>query len=153
MTQLIVCAGCNRHVRCDATTCPFCAVALPGAAAPRPLEASRGMSRAAILALGAAIATSAPLGCSDETDDQTAANGSGASGSGASGSGASGSGASGSGASGSGASGGGGSGTGGDGTGGTAGGAGGDDVGGMGGIGGQGGTGNIAPPYGAPPQQ
>jgi hypothetical protein len=152
MTQLIVCAGCNRHVRCDATNCPFCAVALPGAAAPRPLEASRGMSRAAILALGAAIAATAPLGCSDETDDQSAS-GSGASGSGASGSGASGSGASGSGASGGGASGSGGSGTGGDGTGGTAGGAGGDDVGGMGGIGGQGGTGNIAPPYGAPPQQ
>ena len=146
MTQLVPCPTCHRHVRSGSSECPFCATTLPGAPTPRTFEVQRGMSRAAIIALGAAIASSTPFACSDETGEQTSeasGTGTGASGSG-SGTGT----GSGTGGEATGGSGSGGRATGGE----AAGGEGGEAVGGqgVGGIGGEGG--GIAPPYGAPPQ-
>src|SRR5262245_10859835 len=65
MSQLVPCIHCDRHVRVAETRCPFCQGALAGepAAAAR---AGRGrMSRAAMLAVGATLAT-APAACDSD---------------------------------------------------------------------------------------
>jgi hypothetical protein len=63
MTRLLPCPSCQRHVRVDATTCPFCAVALELSAPPLPAPTGR-LTRAAAFAgaalLGTACGSSAP---------------------------------------------------------------------------------------------
>jgi hypothetical protein len=58
MSQLVPCPGCDRHVRSDETTCPFCQAALAptrpcvgGCSAPPPAR----LARAALVAAGAAL--------------------------------------------------------------------------------------------------
>ena len=69
--SLLPCVHCQRHVDDAADACPFCGRELPSRNAGRRPEVPRGLSRAAILALGTAVATaSAVHGCSDETEDQ-----------------------------------------------------------------------------------
>lgn len=62
MSALLPCPSCTRHVRQTEAGCPFCGVALALAdVPPRPMPTQR-LGRAAMLAFGAAIATSA-VGC------------------------------------------------------------------------------------------
>ncbi|MGE0788380.1 MAG: hypothetical protein AB7S26_22085 [Sandaracinaceae bacterium] len=58
------CPTCERHVRISSAddACPFCGAASPRRE-PRP-AAPRGVSRPAILAIGAAIGASVAMGCS-----------------------------------------------------------------------------------------
>lgn len=70
---LVPCSACRRHVRATESACPFCSASLTSAGAKgtaREVAAAttRGMSRAAILALGAAIAVTA---CSSDDDPGT----------------------------------------------------------------------------------
>ncbi len=63
------CEGCGRHIRVSEGACPFCDVATSAefraTAPPTPLP--RGLSRAAIFAIGAA-ATVAGVACSSSSD-------------------------------------------------------------------------------------
>lgn len=59
---LVPCASCHRHVRASEAACPFCSSALPRATA-RDQVATTGLSRAAVLALGAALSI---VACSDD---------------------------------------------------------------------------------------
>ena len=57
MSSLVPCPGCDRHVRSDETTCPFCQAALAPA---RPCVGCSGppaarLARAALVAAGAAL--------------------------------------------------------------------------------------------------
>ena len=75
MSHLAPCPHCNRHVRVSESACPFCAASLAGRRVqPRPQVATRGLSRASILALGAsmaAVAGGALLdGCADEPEPE-----------------------------------------------------------------------------------
>lgn len=138
MSPLLPCPGCSRHVRAG-EPCPFCGhEASPSRAAPP--EPRQRLSRAAILALGAAIAGSTALGCGESVETPTSA-GSGSSGAaGGQGGGAT-------------------TGTATTGTGTATGTGGAGGAGGSGGAGGAGGgvtssgsgVGGIAPPYGSPP--
>jgi hypothetical protein len=142
MTQLRVCDGCTRHVFVSEQACPFCGAAL--SAAPRRTFGERlrkGMSRAQILAVAAAVSGPALGACTDTPNNDGRAGASGTT-AGTQSGGSGGSGGS-SGTTG-------GAGAGGSGSGGTAGtvsgGAGGMVSGGMGGSGG-----DLAQPvYGAP---
>lgn len=127
MSQLAPCPACARHVRIAEAQCPFCSASLDLSATPSPALPSRRLSRAAILAFGAALAAGVTtVGCG--SDDDGGGNG-----------------------------GTGGQSTGGASSGGGSAGAGGTDGGaGSGGSAGQntgGVAGNIAPPYGIPPDQ
>jgi len=58
MSSLIPCPGCDRHVKSDETTCPFCQAALAstrpcvgGCSGPPPAR----LARAALVAAGAAL--------------------------------------------------------------------------------------------------
>jgi DNA-directed RNA polymerase subunit RPC12/RpoP len=55
MLDLVPCASCGRHVRVDATACPFCASKLL-VQAPRAPRFLRNAGRAAIFYLGASMA-------------------------------------------------------------------------------------------------
>lgn len=72
MKRLIACASCQRYVRVDEASCPFCSAALPAAvAAPVAAANPRGRSRAAVFAVRAALAAGAApglLGCGGEGD-------------------------------------------------------------------------------------
>jgi hypothetical protein len=107
MTPLRVCKACSRHVLVTEQSCPFCSAAL-GPAPQRALgkQLRRGMSRAQILAVAAAV-TSPMLGACSETITPDDDGNAGASGNGGS-SAAGGSGVGGSGAGGTSVSGGGG---------------------------------------------
>jgi hypothetical protein len=57
MSQLVPCPGCDRHVKSEDTTCPFCQAALAPA---RPCTGCSGplaprLARAALVAAGAAL--------------------------------------------------------------------------------------------------
>ena len=52
---LVPCPGCARHVRAAENACPFCATALATEPALRPSTNVRGLSRAAIMVLGASL--------------------------------------------------------------------------------------------------
>jgi hypothetical protein len=61
---LVPCSSCHRHVRATEAACPFCASALPNARAlAREQVNTGGLSRAAVLALGAALSL---VACSDD---------------------------------------------------------------------------------------
>ncbi|HEX2734952.1 MAG TPA: hypothetical protein VHM70_25280 [Polyangiaceae bacterium] len=62
--SLAPCTQCQRHVRVTDPQCPFCGAALSGLSAkPAP---SRGLKRAALLALSASVAAA---GCGEDSDD------------------------------------------------------------------------------------
>lgn len=61
MSHFVSCPSCARHVRAASASCPFCEGSLP-ASPPEPEDAPCGISRAALLALGAAALTAA-AGC------------------------------------------------------------------------------------------
>ena len=127
MTTLVPCPSCDRHVKLDAaSSCPFCAADLRGQRGAESNPAPGGARRAALLAVSAALASTAFIACGD--DSPTGGSSSGGSSEG-------------------------GQAQGGDNTGGQVaiGGAGGQETSGGGGAGGDGTGGNIAPPYGAPP--
>ncbi len=133
MTTLVPCPSCDRHVKLDgASNCPFCAADLrehgkqPSTTAP-----AGGARRAALLAVTAALASTAFVACGD--DSPTGGSSSGGANAGGQAQG--------------------GQAQGGDNAGGNVaiGGAGGQETSGGGGVGGDGTGGNIAPPYGAPP--
>ncbi len=78
MNELAPCSACNRHGRISEGACPFCGAALSRVAAP-PLP-NRRMSRAALVAFGATVATGmVATGCGSDDDG----GGSGGSGTGA----------------------------------------------------------------------
>lgn len=56
MKTLVPCTGCQRHVRADETACPFCGVAVDASLARPEGVNGAGLSRAAVIALGAALA-------------------------------------------------------------------------------------------------
>jgi hypothetical protein len=72
MKRLIACSSCQRHVRVDEASCPFCSATLPAAvAASTPAANPRGRSRAAVFAVRAALAAGAApglVGCGGEGD-------------------------------------------------------------------------------------
>lgn len=150
MSSLVPCASCRRHVRAhhDASpsACPFCGAAVSATTQrAEPTNSGGRARRAAMLAVSAALASTAFVACGDDTTNQGGSNAGGESQGGQPGTGGSG----GTTTDGGGGNGNGGDGTGGDGTGGDGGeGTGGDEAGGAG----EGGTGGmLAPPYGAPP--
>ncbi len=67
MAHLRPCAGCARHVRADATECPFCTSSLEVDLAPPPVPRER-IGRAARMAFGTAAAAVAlgVTGCEKE---------------------------------------------------------------------------------------
>jgi hypothetical protein len=135
MTHLVACPSCNRHVRArEHVSCPFCNVELPALAEPRSPNVL-GLGRAAVMALGAALAVAPLTACGSDDDG----GGSGGTSSGGGGSGGSGGGSAGTSSGGS--------------SGGGSGGTGGGDAGGSGGIAGgnSGGFSGLAQPYGIPP--
>lgn len=67
--SLRACSSCQRHVRDYETTCPFCNSTLDSAAPRRVPNVSR-MSRAARLAVGAALATAALPGCTKTSNNE-----------------------------------------------------------------------------------
>lgn len=56
MTRLVPCSGCQRHVRLDEAACPFCGGSIDTAKARPEGVTGAGLSRAAALALGTALA-------------------------------------------------------------------------------------------------
>jgi hypothetical protein len=57
---LVACPSCSRHVRLDAPACPFCAVSLTEASLEAvPDAGGRRLSRAALFAFAATVATAA----------------------------------------------------------------------------------------------
>lgn len=60
MGFLMLCGACERHVRSDESTCPFCSAALEPA--PPPPMPKRRLNRAATFAFGAAIAGATACG-------------------------------------------------------------------------------------------
>ena len=154
MTQLRVCDACSRHVFVTEKSCPFCNA--PLAAAPQRTfgqRLRRGMSRAQLLAVAAAVGGQALGACSDTDQNDGVPNAGTTAGAmaGTDGAGEGGDGAGEGGASGA-MAGAGGAGAGGAGAGGAgAGGAGGAGAGGMGGAGSGGIGGDIGQPvYGGP---
>jgi hypothetical protein len=76
MNELSPCTECNRHGRVSEGACPFCGATLSSVAAP-PVP-NRRMSRAALVAFGATVATGmVATGCSSD-DDGGGSGGSGA---------------------------------------------------------------------------
>ncbi len=128
MTTLVPCPSCDRHVKLDAgTACPFCNADLGRQTSEaRNAAPAGGARRAALLAVSAALASTAFIACGDDSPTGGSASGGSSAG---------------------------GQAQGGDNTGGEVaiGGAGGQETSGGGGAGGDGTGGNIAPPYGAPP--
>lgn len=72
MKRLIACSSCQRHIRVDEASCPFCGAAMPVAVAvSTPVTHPRGRSRAAVFAVRAALAAGAApalIGCGGEGD-------------------------------------------------------------------------------------
>lgn len=62
MSHLAPCPQCLRHVRVDASTCPFCEGALALDATP-PALPTRRLGRAAMVAFGTVVATAAAAAC------------------------------------------------------------------------------------------
>jgi len=60
--HLAPCPQCLRHVRVDASTCPFCEGALALDATP-PALPTRRLGRAAMVAFGTVVATAAAAAC------------------------------------------------------------------------------------------
>jgi len=70
VNHLIACAGCARHVRASESVCLFCGEALPASLRARsPRLPTERLGRAATFVFGAAVATSAAIGCGDGTSD------------------------------------------------------------------------------------
>jgi len=70
MTQLRVCDGCSRHVFVSEKACPFCNTSLREA--PKPTFGERlrkGMSRAQLLAVAAAVTGQTLGGCTDTPNE------------------------------------------------------------------------------------
>ena len=61
--KLFACPSCERHIRSDETACPFCSQAVAFTCAAPCAEAPPGLSRAAVLFLGA----TALAGCGKES--------------------------------------------------------------------------------------
>jgi len=79
VNHLIACTGCDRHVRASESVCPFCGEALPVSRRGRsPRLPTERLGRAATFVFGAAVATSAAIGCGDGTSDTDAGPGGGA---------------------------------------------------------------------------
>jgi hypothetical protein len=70
MARLEPCPGCQRHVRVDEESCPFCAARLGTSLSSLPARTmpSRRLGRAALFAFGVSAAATAAVGCSDEPD-------------------------------------------------------------------------------------
>ena len=68
MSALVPCPGCNRHLKSDETTCPFCQAAVaPGSCAGRCARPSTTrLASAALVAAGAAL-----LGAACESSQST----------------------------------------------------------------------------------
>ncbi|MEC7524992.1 MAG: hypothetical protein VYE22_34240 [Myxococcota bacterium] len=66
MSHLLPCDGCDRHVRADEPTCPFCGDSLRHRGAPQ-LPGAR-LGRAATFAFGAALAAATASGCGESHD-------------------------------------------------------------------------------------
>jgi hypothetical protein len=69
MSALVPCPGCNRHVKADETTCPFCQAAVaPGTCSGRCARPSPSrLAGAALVAAGAAL-----LGVACESSSRSA---------------------------------------------------------------------------------
>jgi hypothetical protein len=80
--RLLLCGGCQRHVRCSEVTCPFCGIAVSTAPTP-PREPFQRMAAAAAVAAGVAALTG--TGCSAANAGGASYDGSGPLGDGASG--------------------------------------------------------------------
>ena len=67
-SHLVPCSGCSRHVRAREAACPFCGAALPDAvrASSPPRRVVGRLSRAGIIAAGAAAAAIAATSCGGE---------------------------------------------------------------------------------------
>lgn len=73
MNHLLVCTGCQRHVRAREALCPFCGEMLPmSLRRRRPILPKTRLGRAATLAFGAALATT---GCGDDMGETDAGDG------------------------------------------------------------------------------
>jgi hypothetical protein len=72
--SLVLCQGCNRHVRSAETHCPFCNAAVT--AAPRPLlpPETRRLSRAALLVAASLAMTACGGGTPQPTDPNDGTN-------------------------------------------------------------------------------
>jgi hypothetical protein len=71
--HLVPCGGCDRHVKSDEPTCPFCGAAVD-ARRPVPGRPSARLGRAATFAFGAALAAASASGCGEShTPDDAAA--------------------------------------------------------------------------------
>jgi hypothetical protein len=73
MSSLVPCPGCQRHLRVAEVACPFCGADVSRQLAPRarPAVSTAGLSRAAVLAIGAGLATAAVgllPGCEDDAE-------------------------------------------------------------------------------------
>lgn len=76
MTMLLVCAGCQRHVRSSDSACPFCGAAIlddARAVAASRLRPSRGLPRAVLFGVSVGVAaTGLTAACGSEDDDTSA---------------------------------------------------------------------------------
>ena len=69
MNHLVPCPGCRRHVRASEPECPFCALPLELAGTPAPRLPDERLSRAAMLAFSATLASATALvACGLATD-------------------------------------------------------------------------------------
>jgi hypothetical protein len=68
MNAMILCNACRRHVRSSEPRCPFCNAEPSATNTAEPVSRVRGLSRAALYAVGAAIATGVTAGgCASTT--------------------------------------------------------------------------------------
>lgn len=65
--RLVLCSACQRHLRDDATTCPFCG--RPNDATPGAPERVARLGRAALMAFGVAATAVSGEGCAKESDN------------------------------------------------------------------------------------
>jgi hypothetical protein len=71
MSHLRPCSGCSRHVRANATACPFCAAALAIEPAP-PAGPHERLGRAARMAFGGAAIAISVAGCEKSAKENIA---------------------------------------------------------------------------------
>jgi len=78
MTQLRICDACSRHVFASEKACPFCSAPL-GEALPRTIgqRLRRGMSRAQLLAVAAAVSGQTLGACTDTAQNDGSPGGAG----------------------------------------------------------------------------
>jgi hypothetical protein len=86
MTELVLCPACKRHVRTTEEICPFCSAAVPldVRQAPQPPPLPRGLSRARVFALNAALATGVATAAAGMACENTSTSADGSAGAGGS---------------------------------------------------------------------